>query len=132
MATITKLEELEIWQLARSYSKGISELLRSDVFKQELGLKQQMKNASGSIMDNIAEGFGRGSKNEFVNYLTIAKGSTEETRSQLYPCKDQELITEIRFNDLYHQSDILIKRTTGLINYLNISSLKGSKFKNRQ
>ena len=67
-----------------------------------------------------------------MNYLMIAKGSTEETISQLYRCKDQELITEIRFNDLYHQSDILIKRTPGLINYLNISSLKGSKFKNRQ
>ena len=101
MATITKLEELEIWQLARSYSKGISELLRSDVFKQELGLKQQMKNASGSIMDNIAEGFGRGSKNEFVNHLTIAKGSAEESRSQLYRCKDQDLITETGFTNLY-------------------------------
>ena len=126
------LEELEIWQLARRYAKEIGALLRANVFMQEFGLKQQMKNASGSIMDNIAEGFGRGSKNEFVNYLTIAKGSTEETRSQLYRCKDQELITEIRFNDLYHQSDILIKRKTGLINYLNMSSLKGSKFKNRQ
>ena len=83
-------------------------------------------------MDNIAEGFGRGSKNEFVNYLTIAKGSTEETRSQLYRCKDQDLITETGFTNLYTQSEVLIKRITRLINYLNMSSLKGSKFKNRQ
>ena len=132
MATITKLEELEIWQLARRYAKEIGSLLRANVFMQEFGLKQQMKNPSGSIMDNIAEGFGRGSKNKFVNYLMIAKGSTEETRSQLYRCKDQDSITETGFTNLYTQSEVLIKRITGLINYLNMSSLKGSKFKNRQ
>lgn len=82
------MEELEIWQLARVFAKDIGQILKTKAFDHEFGLKQQMKNASGSIMDNIAEGFGRGSKNEFVNHLTIAKGSTEELRSQLYRCKD--------------------------------------------
>ena len=132
MATITQLQDLEIWQMARRYAKEMGELLRADVFDQEFGLKQQMKNASGSIMDNIAEGFGRGSKNEFVNHLTIAKGSAEETRSQLYRCNDQRLIDDVRFKDLLDQSEILVKRITGLMNYLNQSSVKGSKFKNRQ
>ena len=132
MATITCLEELEIWQLARAYAKEIGNVLRTASFDQEFGLKQQMKNASGSIMDNIAEGFGRGSKNEFVNHLTIAKGSAEETRSQLYRCKDQNLIDEALFQDLLNRSLELVRRITGLINYLNLSSVKGSKFKNRQ
>jgi four helix bundle protein len=132
MATITKLQELEIWQLARIYAKEIGELLRKETFDQEFGLKQQMKNASGSIMDNIAEGFGRGSKNEFVNHLTIAKGSAEESRSQLYRCNDQELIDNNRFRELLAQSEVLVKRITALINYLNTSSVKGNKFKNRQ
>ena len=132
MATITCLEELEIWQLARVYAKEIGKILRAASFDQEFGLKQQMKNASGSIMDNIAEGFGRGSKNEFVNHLTIAKGSAEETRSQLYRCKDQDLIDEALFHDLLNRSLELVRRITGLINYLNSSSVKGNKFKNRQ
>lgn len=83
-------------------------------------------------MDNIAEGFGRGSKNEFINHLTIAKGSAEETRSQLYRCKDLGLIDDNLFNELLSRSLELVRRITGLINYLNLSSIKGSKFKNRQ
>jgi four helix bundle protein len=132
MATITKLEELEIWQLARIYARKIGELLKKEVFSSDSGLKQQIKNSSGSVMDNIAEGFGRGSKNEFINHLTIAKGSLEESRSQLYRCKDQKYIGDTEFDELMNQSEILLKRTTGLINYLNLSSLKGNKFKNRQ
>ncbi|MBV9987917.1 MAG: four helix bundle protein [Chitinophagaceae bacterium] len=132
MATITKLEELEIWQLARVYSKNIASLLKSDSFDTEYGLKQQMRNASGSVMDNIAEGFGRGSKNEFINHLTIAKGSLEESRSQLYRCVDCGFIADRTFSALLNDSEILVKRITGLINYLNQSTTKGSKFKNRQ
>jgi four helix bundle protein len=132
MATITRLEELEIWQQARIYAKEVGEVLRQKVFDIEFGLKQQMKNASGSVMDNIAEGFGRGSKNEFVNHLTIAKGSLEESRSQLYRCRDHDLMADDKFKELLSQSETLVKRITGLINYLNQSSLKGNKFKNRQ
>lgn len=132
MATITCLEELEIWQLARRYAKEIGQLVNKEIFDQEYGLRNQMKNSSGSIMDNIAEGFGRGSKHEFVNHLTIAKGSTEECRSQLYRCRDQELIDDIRFNDLLARSLELVKRTTAMINYLNRSTVKGNKFKDRQ
>jgi four helix bundle protein len=132
MATIVKLEDLEIWQMARKYAHEIGDLLREERFEQEFGLKQQMKNASGSVMDNIAEGFGRGSKNEFVNHLTIAKGSLQESRSQLYRCSDQRLISEQKCKTLLQNTEDLIKRITGLINYLNQSSLKGTKFKNRQ
>ncbi len=132
MATITRLEDLEIWQLARIFAKEIGNILKKTAFDQEFGLKQQMKNASGSIMDNIAEGFGRGSKNEFVNHLTIARGSIEETRSQLYRCRDLCLINEHTFTDLLNRSVELVKRITRLINYLNLSSVKGNKFKNRQ
>ena len=131
MATITKLEELEIWQLARKYAKEINQLLQTNSFQNEHGLKQQMKNASGSVMDNIAEGFGRGSKHEFVNHLTIAKGSAEETRSQLYRCLDNGLIEEEKHVDLSVQVEVLVKRIAGLIHYLNQVSIKGQKFKDR-
>jgi len=100
MATITRLEDIEIWQLARKYAKDINQLLKTEPFRYEFGLKEQMKNSSGSIMDNIAEGFGRGSKNEFVNFLTVAKGSAEESRSQLYRCLDCDLIDQTKHNEL--------------------------------
>jgi four helix bundle protein len=132
MATIARLEELEIWQLARVYAKNIGEVVERSSFNNEYGLKQQIKNSSGSVMDNIAEGFGRGSKNEFVNHLTIAKGSAEESRSQLYRSLDKGLIDAVCFEDMLLQSVILVRRMTALINYLNRSPVKGNKFKDRQ
>lgn len=131
MATVTRLEELDVWQRARLYSRMVNMLLRADGFAGETGLKMQMKNASGSIMDNIAEGFGRGSKHEFVNHLSFARGSLEESRSQLYRCADIQLIDAKVFEELKMESETLLRQITGLMNYLNRSIVKGTKFKNR-
>jgi four helix bundle protein len=131
MATITRLEDFEIWQLARKYAKDMNKLLKAEPFRYEFGLKEQMKNASGSVMDNIAEGFGRGSKNEFVNFLTIAKGSAEESRSQLYRCLDSELIDQTKHDDLNGQAEIIVRKISAFIKYLNAVNIKGQKFKDR-
>jgi len=131
MATITRLEEIEIWQLARKYAKDINQLLKTEPFRYEFGLKEQMKNSSGSIMDNIAEGFGRGSKNEFVNFLTVAKGSAEESRSQLYRCLDCDLIDQTKHNELNGQAEVMVRKISSFIQYLNSVNIKGQKFKNR-
>jgi four helix bundle protein len=74
MATIQRFEDLEIWQIARElYNKisKVAELLRA---AKEFRFAEQMKSAAGSIMDNIAEGFERNSRLEFVNSLGISKG----------------------------------------------------------
>ncbi|MBX2932337.1 MAG: four helix bundle protein [Chitinophagaceae bacterium] len=131
MATIQKIEDLEIWQISREYAKQIKQLTQTEPYKFEFDLVSQMKRASGSIMDNIAEGFGRGSKNEFINFLTIAKGSAEESKSQLYRSLDYGLITETVFQELYQLVQVIIKKTTSFINYLNKSLIKGTKFKDR-
>jgi four helix bundle protein len=131
MATITKLEDIEIWQLARKYAKDINQLLKAESFRHEFGLKDQLKNSSGSIMDNIAEGFGRGSKHEFVNFLTIAKGSAEESRSQLYRCLDCALSDKIKHSELNDQAEIIVKKISSFILYLNSVNIKGQKFKDR-
>ena len=73
MATIRKFEELEIWQKARILSKEIFEFIEKGNFKKDYKLITQVNASSGSSMDNIAEGFERGSKLEFINFLTIAK-----------------------------------------------------------
>ena len=82
-------------------------------------------------MDNIAEGFERGSKLEFINALTIAKGEVGELKSQLYRRLDNHYIIQDLFDELYALEDELTKMITAFITYLNNSNIKGQKFKNR-
>lgn len=130
MATIQKFEDLEIWQKPVLKSK-IYPLTFKEPIASDFRLKDQMRGSCGSIMDNIAEGFDRGSKNEFTNSLTIAKGETGELKSQLYRSLDNKYITEEIFRELYSLADELTRMLTGFINYLNKSKIKGQKFKNR-
>lgn len=83
-------------------------------------------------MDNVAEGFERSSRLEFVNFLGIAKGSCGEVRSQLYRAMDQKFITESEFNEVYIQYEGLSAGITAFMNYLNQSDIRGQKFRNRQ
>jgi len=84
MATIQKFEDLEIWQLARMLCQKVYPLTFEEPIAKDFRFKDQIRGTCGSVMDNIAEGFGRGSKLEFINALTIAKGEAEELKSQLY------------------------------------------------
>jgi four helix bundle protein len=131
MATITKFEDLEIWQLARSLSKKVYALTNKEPFALDFRLKDQMRGSCGSIMDNIAEGFERGSRFEFINSLSISKGEAGELKSQLYRSLDNAYISEHIFNELYGDADVLTKKTTNFILYLNTTKYKGQKFKNR-
>jgi four helix bundle protein len=131
MATIQKFEDLEIWQKARLLSQQIYPLTFIEPIASDFRLKDQMRGSCGSIMDNIAEGFDGGSKNEFTNSLSIAKGETGELKSQLYRSLDNRYISEALFRELYSLADELTRMLTGFINYLNKSKIKGQKFKNR-
>lgn len=131
MATITKFEDLEIWQLSRELSKDIYSLTFMEPIKSDFRLRDQMRGSSGSIMDNIAEGFERGSKLEFINSLGYSKGEVGELKSQLYRSFDNKYITQEIFDNLYSKADILTKKITAFISYLNSSNIKGQKFRNR-
>lgn len=131
MATITRFEELEIWQLARALSKRIYQLTFTEPIKSDYRLRDQMRGSCGSIMDNIAEGFERGSQLEFVNSLSYAKGEAGELRSQLYRSLDNNYITQELFRELFSQADILTRKIATFITYLNSSKIRGQKFKNR-
>jgi len=128
MATIESFEELKCWQEARAYCQNIYVVLISNIEVKDYPLKDQINRASGSIMDNIAEGFGRGGNKEFKHFLSIAKASCTETKSQLYRATDRTLITKQQFEDLSNQSIAIQKMISGLIKYLNNSEYKGSKF----
>lgn len=84
MATIQKFEELEIWKKARLLSNKIYPLTFVKPISEDFRYKDQIRGSSGSVIDNIAEGFERGSKLEFINSLTISKDEVGELKSQLY------------------------------------------------
>jgi four helix bundle protein len=131
MATITKFEELDMWQKARSLSKDIFIYIEEGGFKRDYKLIEQINAASASIMDNIAEGFERSSKLEFINFLSYSKGSAGEVKSQLYRAFDRNYLTEEKFQHFYNRTDEITKMTTSFIAYLNQAQIKGQKFKDR-
>lgn len=133
MPTITRFEDLEVWQLARELASEIFETYsNSERFAKDYKLKDQINGSSGSIMDNIAEGFERSGRNEFVNFLTYSKGSVGEVKSQSYRALDRKYISQEQFDRLYQKADTIGKRSGAFINYLNSSPHKGTKFKDRK
>jgi four helix bundle protein len=132
MATIKKFEDLEIWQLARQLENKIFEETEKGKLSKDYKLKDQMNASSGSIMDNIAEGFGRASRLEFVQFLSISNGSGSELQSQLYRCLDRKYISQSTFDELYILTDLVCRKINAFMSYLNKSSVKGQKFANRK
>jgi four helix bundle protein len=94
MRTIRKFEDPEIWQIARQLSLRVFHLTEEAPSSEDYEFKNQTPASAGSAMDNIAEGFERSSQFEFINFLSISKGSTGETRSQLYWGIDQKYFPE--------------------------------------
>ena len=131
MATVQKFEDLAVWQKARLLSSKIYVLTFKKPISDDFRMKDQIRGSSGSIMDNIAEGFDRSSRLEFINALGIAKGETGELKSQLYRCLDVNYITTEVFNELYSITDETTRMLTSFITYLNNSVIKGQKFKGR-
>ena len=95
---IERFEDLVAWQKARVLTKEIYATTRTTRLRRDFGLSGQMQRASVSIMSNIAEGFERGKRGEFHQFLSIAKGSCAETRSLLYVAFDCEYIDQTEFD----------------------------------
>ncbi len=130
MATYKTFEDLEIWQLSRELCNDIFEVIENPGLKNNFRLANQIDGSSGSIMDNIAEGFERKGNKEFIQFLYISKASCGETRSQLYRILDRNFISDEKFEVLKNKTTDLSRKIGGFIFYLQ-SDLKGSKYKNR-
>ena len=129
MATINQFEDFEVWQLARQLCLEVIKLSINSDLNHDFSLKDQIKRSSGSIMDNIAEGYGRDGNKEFVQFLSYAKGSASEVQSQLYRVLDSKYIEEIEFKFLYDLANNIKGKITNLIKHLSNSSYKGSKYR---
>lgn len=132
MATIEKFEDLEIWKEARVIVNKVYKISTETNLKNDFGLKNQVKNSSGSIMDNIAEGFERGGNMEFRQFLSYAKGSAGETRSQIHRLFDYSYIDKEEYDSLLIELENISKKISNFIKYLNKNDYKGTKFKNEK
>ena len=116
-------EDLEIWQQARCLCKEIYKMTCNKDFR----FRDQIRAASGSVMDNIAEGFERNGNKEFIQFLFIAKGSCGEVRSQLYRALDNNYITQEEHNELNNTVLQISKSIFNFVQYLKNSEITGHK-----
>ena len=116
---ITRFEDAEVWQLARTFVQSIYRVTGKGKISTDFGFRDQIRRSSVSVMANIAEGFERKSKNEFKQFLFIAKGSAGEVRSHLYVANDIGYINKEEFNKLSEDIQIISKSLSGFIKYLD-------------
>jgi four helix bundle protein len=128
MAHYNSYQELEVYKLAREICDDVWHLIITTPLGSDFKLRDQINGSSGSIMDNIAEGFGRGGNREFINFLSYSRGSCCETESQLQRALDRKHISIEEFNSLMKKTQNEIDQISKFINYLKNSNRKGSKF----
>ncbi len=129
MTTIREFEDIEAWKKARTLSREIYACSSYGKFSKDFGLKNQIRRATISVMSNIAEGFERDGKAEFIHFLSIAKGSVGEVEAQLYIALDQGYIERSKFDDLKSLAGSTKKLISGFMWYLSKCDHKGQKFK---
>jgi len=129
MSSWNSIEEIDVWKLARELTQEVFKLTYHTPLQRDFALKDQMNRSSGSIMDNIAEGFGRGGNKEFIAFLGYSKGSSQELKSQLIRCFDRKYITDAELSNLKQKITEIDNKIGALIAYLKKSNFKGLKFK---
>lgn len=125
---VSDFEELSIYQPSRALAKQVYEITRQGEFKYDTRFVQQMRASSGSISDNIAEGFERQGNREFLQFLYIAKGSCGEFRSQINRAYDAQFISKETYEQMYADCR---KLGAGILNFIkSVKSFdsKGSKY----
>jgi four helix bundle protein len=129
MSTVHRFEDLEAWKLARAFTELVYAASGMGNFGRDFALRDQIRRASISIVSNIAEGFERDGDKEFLQFLSVAKGSCGEVRAQLCLALDQNYITQAEFDNLTSKAIQLRRIISGLIRYLRQSQFSGKKYK---
>lgn len=126
MTTIQKFEDMLAWQRAREL---VREIYKAFINCRDLGFKDQIQRAAVSVMSNVAEGFESGTRQEFLNYLYIAKASSGEVRAQLYAALDIGYLNIETFKYLNNLVGECSKLTASFIRGLKVSKFGGLQFK---
>ena len=124
---VTRFEDLDIWKNARIFCTKIRETIESGMLQRNFSLRDQVLRSSGSCMDNIAEGFERDGNREFVQFLSYAKASLGESRSQVHRMFDSGYIDEDKYQELIKDCTTLSTQISNLMDYLAKSEYKGRK-----
>lgn len=120
MAMIQKFEDIQAWQEARVLVKMIYQLTNKEKFSKDFGMRDQIRRAAVSVMNNIAEGFDCESKAEFARFLGIARRSAVEVQSLLYAALDVDYIDQNEFDTHYEQA----RKTKALVGGFKRSLVK--------
>jgi len=113
-----KFEELKAWQKSHQLVLDIYKIIKKFPTEEKFSLVDQIKRSSSSIPTNIVEGNERKTKNEFIQFLYVSKGSCAETKYHLLLAKDLDYISESEYQNLNQQLTEVSKMISGLINYL--------------
>jgi four helix bundle protein len=127
MAKFNHFEDMEVWKKSRLLINEVYRVSNKFPFSKDYALQTQIRKAVLSIASNIAEGFERSGNKEFLNFLSIAKGSTGEVKCQLYVALDQGYINAEEFKKLASMAAELSRMLGGLMKYLSQSGMRGNK-----
>ena len=111
---VEKFEDLIAWQKSRVLVREVYRMTRKQNFRRDFGLTDQIRRAAVSVMSNIAEGFDRGGRAEFHQFLVIAKGSCAEVRSQIYVALDAGYLEQKEFQQLHTLASEVARIVSGL------------------
>ena len=128
MAHYKSFENLQVYKEAVLFCDEIWKVIINTSLSKDYKLREQINGSSGSIMDNIAEGFGRGGNKEFILFLSYARGSCCESKAQLLRAYNRNHISKELFMKLDLDANNLIDQLSKFINYLKTSEKKGSKY----
>ena len=128
MGSFKSFEEINAWKLARDLNLQVYKLSSQLPFSNDFPLRDQVRRASISISSNIAEGFEREGNKEFRQFLSIAKASAAEVKSQLYLAFDLNYLNQEEFNSIKLATENIGKTISGQIKYLKTSEFNGTKY----
>jgi len=129
MSTFKRFEEMEVWQKSRELTSLVYSFTTKREFAKDYCLKDQMRRAAISIISNISEGFERDGNKEFIQFLSISKGSVGELRSQSYIALDLKYLSQEEFNNIFERCGEISSKISSLIRYLRDNEFKGIKYK---
>ena len=109
--------DLEVWQESRKLTNQVYELTKSFPKEEQFGLTNQIRRAVVSVTSNIAEGCGRQTAKDTINFLHISRGSLYELETQCYVALDQQYMTKEQFQSIHSCIQVCKRLLNGFINY---------------